>query len=147
MVRSRIEAEDFTKQNVLNNREFPKYLAQVHLSHPLVDFFPLLETTDVVKHRRVLSKWCAFLYARDGLDSLEVQVFTRKTFHDVFGVDGPGFDVAMREELGGAEHEGQNVVVIKRPDAVRASRLEPVDPLKLSANSNVSRKDTQYKVK
>lgn len=62
-------------------------------------------------------------------DLVEVEVIPAEFLEGEFLMDGERRDEFVVEELGGAEEEGQELVVIETPDAVGAGWFEVVGQL------------------
>lgn len=56
-------------------------------------------------------------------------------------------DEGVMEELRGPEQEGQELVVVQAPDAVRARRLQVVGLLDVAHEDQVSGEDTEHEVR
>lgn len=76
---------------------------------------------------------------RAHLDCLEVEVVALELLQHVGAVDALGPHVLVAHQLRGPKDEGQKVVVVQAPHAVRPRRLQPVLRLQLAHHRQVLR--------
>ena len=132
------------KHEVLHDGELAEDLGDKHAAHAAINLFPGPGRGDVVEHGAVPAQALDRLCAVDEADLAEVKVVAAGLLEGEVLVDGARGDVGVVEELGGAEEEGQELVVVEAPDAVGAGGLEVVEHLHGAHDLEVARKDAQH---
>lgn len=132
------------KQEMLHDGELAEDLGDKHAAHAAVNLGPRLGGGDVVEHGAVPAQALDRLGAVDKVDLAEVEVIVPGLLERQVLVDGARGDVGVVEELGGAEQERQELVVVEAPDAVGAGGLEVVEHLHGAHELQVAVKDAQH---
>lgn len=110
---------------MLDDRVLANYFRIVHLEEALRDLFPVGDRADVVQDRRGLTKVYALLYVLDKLNAPEVHVVVDGS-HRLLLVDRLRQEALRSLQLRRSKQKGQVLVIVKAPNAVRASRLKTV---------------------
>lgn len=135
--------DERAKEEVLHDGQLAENLGDEHAAHTAVDFGPRFGGRDVVKHGAVPAETLDSLGAVDEADLSEVHEIGAKLLESEFLVDGARGDVWMMKKLGGAEQEGQELVVVQAPYAMRPGRLEIVGHLNDAHDGQVAGEDAQ----
>ena len=131
------------KQKMLHDRQLVQNLLDKHLAHTALDLRPVLGRRYIVQHRTVPAQTLDVLDTIDKRDLVEVHVIRPLFFEHELVVDALGRDVRVVQELGRAEEEGEELVVVQAPDAVRARGLEIVCALDLAHEAQVRGQDDE----
>ena len=135
--------DEGAEEKVLHDGQLPQDLCDEHAAHAAVNLGPRLGGGDVVEHGAVPAQALDRLCAVDELDLAEVEEVVAKLLDGEVLVDGARGDEGVVQELGGAEEEGQELVVVEAPDAVGAGGLEVVGHLDDAHEGEVAGEDAQ----
>mmetsp|Transcript_26489 Transcript_26489/g.44778 ORF Transcript_26489/g.44778 Transcript_26489/m.44778 type:complete len:284 (+) Transcript_26489:757-1608(+) len=136
--------EEAAEYNVLHHGQLVQHLAQVQLVHAILDGLPVAEFAHGVQHGRRLVERSRVLDALDGLDALQVVVVGGLGPHQHGVVDVRRGDIGVVQQLAGAPHVDEAVVVIEAPHPVAACRLQVVDTLQLAHHLYVDGEGRQH---
>lgn len=131
------------KQKMLHDGQLPQNLGHEHATHAGLDLLPRLGGGDVVEHGTVPSQALDVLDAVDEGHLIEIEIVGRVLFQDQGLVNGAGSDVGVVHQLRGPKEEGQELVIVETPDAVRPGRFEVVCRLDQSHESEIPGEDLE----